>query len=455
MSVRLILIVLCFLLVGDGSYASSRARSTANVDAWVKAKVDALVNAARRAFQDEKARPAYERVLISIAQTIQRRKLSQDEKFVSRYRAFADYVQAAALDQQPGHELGFIVPDRQYFAETRRYVQIPEFLTSQPFLRSVSRYETLDRAKSFLQLLNSTREPSDQLLFFSYKSRHLGTPDNDDSYWRLLIVVPGNSESGVPEKWVQFGVPDPKSRTRVRNLSVVSAIAGSDATFNAYFKDYFRTYRRNGSISIEGRWELGHGDDNCASCHKSGVLPIFPEEGSVSPKEQPTVEAVNQRFLTYGSPRFDKYLDETRFGPGLSSATTDERNRRFGEAFGKTPMARAMDCSACHQHASLGALNWPMDQVLISSYIKGGQMPLGSKLEPSERDELYQRLIQEYFATDDGNPGILKSWLLRGTGNNSGEGRPPGGFNWADGWGKHVGILNEGGMRGSAVPSRW
>ena len=30
----------------------------------------------------------------------------------------------------------------------------------------------------------------------------------------------------------------------------------------------------------------------------------------------------------------------------------------------------------------------------------------------SERDQLYDRLIQEYFDTEDANPGILKSWLL-------------------------------------------
>jgi hypothetical protein len=421
MRVRISLIVLCLLFVVEGTYASPRARSKFDLDAWVRTKVDALVKAARRAYEDDEARPAYERVLTSIAQTIRRRKLSQDERFAGRYREFAEYIQAASLDQQPGHELGLIVPDKQYFAETRQYVQIPEFLMAQAFLRSVSRYETLDRAKSFLRLLNSTREPSDQLLFFSYKSRHLGTPDNDNSYRRLLIVVPGNPERGVPEKWVQFGVPDPRAHTRVRNVSVVSAIIGSDTTFNTYFKDFYRTYRRNGSISIEGRWELGNGDDNCARCHKSGVLPIFPEEGSVSLSEQQAVVAVNQRFLTYGSPRFDKYLDESKFGPGLSSATWDQRNRRFGEAFGNTPMGQAMTCSSCHQPQGLGALNWPMDQVLISSYIKGGQMPLGYELKVAERDVLYERLIQEYFATDNGNPGILKSWLLRGLGNNVGE----------------------------------
>ena len=71
-----------------------------------------------------------------------------------------------------------------------------------------------------------------------------------------------------------------------------------------------------------------------------------------------------------------------------------------------------MICSTCHHHEGLGLLNWPMDQVVINSYIKGGQMPFGNQLNAAERGQLYERLVQEYFATDEANPGILKSWLL-------------------------------------------
>jgi hypothetical protein len=351
-------------------------------------------------------------VLIRIVQTIQSRKLAEDSAFAARFPEFLDYVGAASIDLQSDHELGFLVPDQQYFAETRRYVQIPEFLINQDFLRWVSRSESLDRAKAFLRELNQTRGSADQLIFFSYKSRHLGTPDNDDSYRRLLIVVPGNAEKGVPEKWVQFGVTDPGERTRTRNVSVVSAVPGTDGTFNAYFKDYYRTYAKDGSIKIAGRWELGFGDDNCAKCHKSGILPIFPVAGSVVASEQPAVEAVNERFRSYGTPRFDKYLDPTKLGPGLGSGDDASRSRRFGESFAGTAPSSAMTCSACHQTAGLGPLNWPMDRILISSYVKGGQMPFGSSLTTSQRGELYEKLLQEYFSIDEQNPGILKSWLL-------------------------------------------
>ena len=413
MNFRKSIILFCLLIFADTARGASPCRSVrSQPDAWVTERVDALVRTARAAYDDDDTIPAYERVLDGIAATLKQCKLSQDDAFISRYRHFVEYVETISLDRQPDHELGFIVPDRQYFAETVQYVQIPEFLLDQKFLRSVSRYETLDRAKSFLRLLNANREPSEQLIFFSYKSRHLGTPDNDNSFRRLLIVVPGNAEKGVPEKWVQFGVTDPGARVRIRNLSVVSAVPGPDGRFNTYFKDYFRTYRRDGSISINGRWELGYGDDNCTKCHKSGILPIFPVEGSVTPGEQQAVVAVNQRFLTYGSPRFDKYLDQRKFGPGLSSASLDDRKQRFGASFDGTVTARAMSCAACHQPARFGSLSWPMDSTLIESYVTGGQMPFGYKLRDSERAELYAKLIQEYFATDKAHPGILKSWLL-------------------------------------------
>ena len=376
------------------------------------AQVNALVRAAHAAFERDSALKTYQGVLDRIVRAVRLRKLAEDPDFAARYPELLDYIQAASIDRKPDHEMGFLVPDQQYFAETRRYVEIPEFLLNQKFLTDVSRSESLDQAKAFLRELNRQRTPSDQLTFFSYQSRHLGTPDNDDSYRRLLIVVPGNAAQGIPEKWVQFGVTDPGVRVRTRNVSVVSAVVSSDGTFNSYFKDYFRTYGRDGSISIAGRWELGFGDDNCAKCHKSGILPIFPEAGSVPSGEQQSVEAVNDRFRTYGTPRFDKYLDETKLGPGLSFASEASRARRFGEAFTRTEVGNAMSCSTCHQPAGLGALNWPMDEVLISSYVKGGQMPFGASLTASQRTELYQKLIQEYFSIDPANPGILKSWLL-------------------------------------------
>lgn len=412
MYLRLVLILSCLLFIAKPATAASCAMVKAQPDAWVARKVDALVLAARVAYQKEEAEAAYHRLIGGIAETIRQCKLSQDDVFVARHRTFLDYIKVAALAGLPDHELGFLVPDKQYFEETRPYVEIPAYLLTQSFLWSVSSHETLDRAKAFLRQLNSTREPADRLIFFSYRSQHLGTPDNDDSYERLLIVIPGDAGRHVPEKWVQFGITDRGTRRHIRNLSIVSTVPNADGTSNVYFKDFFRTYRPNGSITVKGRWELGYGDDNCVKCHKSGVLPIFPEPGSVSSTEEQAMETVNKRFLTYGRPRFEDYLDPASFGPGLGTGTLDQRKQRFGESFGESIVARSMTCNTCHKPEWLGSLNWPMDPVLIGSFIKGGKMPLGSELKHSERADLYTKLVQEYFSIDPANPGILKSWLL-------------------------------------------
>ena len=378
-------------------------------DAWVSGRVDAFILAARRAYESDNAQTAYQRVLDGISRTLEQCRLTQEKDFAGRYPEFIGYITTLALERKPDHELGFNVSDKVYFAETHDYVAIPDFLQTPSFLRAVSRFATLPQAKAILRELNAARTASDQLVFFSYRSRHLGTPDNDDSFWRLLIVVPGNASQGVPEKWVQFGIPDPRARAPIRNVSVVSVMPGPDGTTNVYLKDFFRTYRRNGSITIKGRWELGEGDDNCAMCHKSGILPIFPVSGTVSSDEQQFVRTVNERFLKYGRPRFDRYLDATKLGPGLGATTTAEVTPAL------VPVKTGIDgakCGACHQPNGLGALNWPMDRVLISSYVKGGQMPLGAALTPAARNRLYTRMIQEYFAIDEKDPGILKAWLL-------------------------------------------
>lgn len=378
---------------------------------WVARRVNALVRATRAAYEDDDAWPRYERVLDGIAGRIKQCRLTDDRDFVSRYPEFLEYVRVLSLSRDENHELGFEVSDKEYFDATSQYTTIPDFLLTPRFLRSVSRFETLRQAKAQLRAMNAGRAADDQLLFFSYKSRHLGTPDNPNSFRRLLIVVPGNAAQHVPEKWVQFGISDPRARETVRNVSVVAVLPGPEQTSNVYFKDYFRVYRRNGSIAIRGRWELGYGDDNCVECHKSGVLPIFPVKGSVSREDLPGLEAVNERFLTYGPPRFDKYLDASKLGPGLGSTRVGALSRRIGSGTAGNTSKTTL-CASCHHPNGLGSLSWPLDRVLISSFVKGGQMPLGSDLQHSERAELYKQLIQDYFATDGARPGILKAWLL-------------------------------------------
>ena len=83
------------------------------------------------------------------------------------------------------------------------------------------------------------------------------------------------------------------------------------------------------------------------------------------------VETVNERFLSYGPARFDKYLVAEKFGPGLGSRRP---GKSVNDKFDTT------SCPACHNAKGLGPINWPMDSKLISSFVKeradaAGQAP--------------------------------------------------------------------------------
>ena len=129
----------------------------------------------------------------------------------------------------------------------------------------------------------------------------------------------------------------------------------------------------------------------------------------MSRDELEKVRLVNERFLRYDRPRFDRYLDASKLGPGLGATSKSEL---VASAVNDKGGIDGVRCGACHQPNGLGALNWPMDRTLISSYVRGGEMPFGFELTPLERNRLYKKIIQDYFAIDEKNPGILKSWLL-------------------------------------------
>src|SRR5262245_40939370 len=208
------------VLLGTAGCASALpcARVILDPDVWIEGKVDELVSTARIAYYGEEPTKGYQRVVHNLAHTIDQCGLRKNQKLASQYAELFDYVKLLSLSLQNDHELGFDVTDAVYFAETSHLTIIPDFLRTPRFLRAVSSFESLGTAKSLLRELNAQRSPSNQLLFFSFSSRHLGTPDNPDSYRRLLIIVPGNAEEYAPEKWVQFGIADPGKPRTVRNI---------------------------------------------------------------------------------------------------------------------------------------------------------------------------------------------------------------------------------------------
>src|SRR6266852_6186157 len=107
--------ILCSVFASSNISAAPCDQIKTQPDAWVKESVDALVLAARRAYESDDAQTAYERVLDGITRAMGQCRLAQEEDFVARYPEFVGYVATVSLDRQPDHELGFSIPDSVYF----------------------------------------------------------------------------------------------------------------------------------------------------------------------------------------------------------------------------------------------------------------------------------------------------------------------------------------------------
>ena len=321
-----------------------------------------------------------------------------------------------------GWKMGFNVPDAQYFKETSEFTEVPEDLKNPRLLAAFSNPQRIPEALRLLEELNQSYPADRKMLFFQYTSQHLTTPDASAVFGRVLIFVPG--APGVPEKWVQFGVPE-KGKVRTQNVSVVAVRKNQDATSDIYFKDHFRMYDKS-EIYLKSRFEFDGSGDSCIRCHKSGVLPIFPKPGSLAAADQPKLEFVNRKFRSYGPPHFGGYVNLEDLGPGMGPIDAASRAKRsdvfFSEClkgleFPDRPasqqrISNSMTCTLCHNSTGgMGKFDFPINAKLVNSYVRGGLMPPGANLTAPEREGLLKCLNAEYLGVNASGPSILYSWL--------------------------------------------
>src|SRR5690242_3619434 len=143
--------VIC--LAGAAAQAAPCPRTPQQSTAWINRAVEDLVRSAYAAYRSESAQTRHQRVVDGLADTIQRCRLAADAELSPRYSEFFEYVKLLSIGGKDDHELGFEIPDKDYFAETSQYTTIPDFLLTPAFLRLVSRFENLPQAKSFLREL--------------------------------------------------------------------------------------------------------------------------------------------------------------------------------------------------------------------------------------------------------------------------------------------------------------
>jgi hypothetical protein len=314
-----------------------------------------------------------------------------------------------------GFALGFNVPDATYFRDTESLTAVPEPLRAPELLALLSEPAHVNEGIAMIEKLNEALPLEQKMIVFKYRSQHLTTPDESRVFGRVLVVVPGN-----PERWVQYGVPE-AGKPKTRNLSVVAVRKNPEGTTDIYFKDHYRMYDRD-KIYLKARFDVTGSSDNCVNCHKSGVLPVFPEPGSYKIEDEWKLAAINKRFRTYGAPGFGGYVDPISQGPGLGAndgAAASGRSDSFlqactsevsfpDRALAFSHIKDAMNCAKCHDGLQLGSLNYPLNRVLLHSFVEGGKMPPQNSLTTDERRGLVHCLEAEYFGS---GPASFTGWL--------------------------------------------
>lgn len=351
-----------------------------------------------------------------MSETIRKYKLNLNPLFKERFANFFKFVEVNKLRRLPGHSLGFTMPDQEYFEKTSELTDLPAALRTTEFLNLASREETLQQAKAYLDRLNDTLPTEKKLLYFSFRSRFLGTPDRRDVTGRLLVHVPAENlgNNTLAERWIQFGIsPKGDTRERVKNVSVIAVVKKDEKIYTPYFKDHFRIYNKNGSIDLRSRYEESNFFvEACYMCHKMGVAPFFPEQGSVPQEELARVEEANKRIRKYGTADYGDLLDLKSFGPGMGQAMKIEKEKLAEISTHAEKIAKAMNCAGCHSAKALGELRFPIHETMAGKWVKDGKMPPGQNLDDQELKKLHDLLVEEFFRTAKDRPGTLKSWML-------------------------------------------
>lgn len=245
-------------------------------------------------------------------------------------------------------------------------------------------------------------------------------PNPPAGYARVLILVEGEDF----DQWFQIATMDTVPRTLSRNVDL-SVVEKRDeqgrklSPTNFYMNGYSRFPLPTPRWEQEGLGST-HGLNRCIMCHPSGLRGIYPRPGSVAPEEQATLKYIQKKLDSTTASAFGGYYDPTQLGPPVGPVDPPTRPALVARCAAGLPeaskqrVARAMNCSSCHDGQDRGLLHAGTDWSTIQHKIVGatpeGIMPPGESLTTVERIVTNVCLRMEYSEQ-------FKAWLKgpRGT----------------------------------------
>jgi hypothetical protein len=393
-------------------------------------------------------------VTSSIGPTISRFEVSRRSAAIFRSmdrKAAPENLIKFALAQhwsdQPCHDLGLDIPDREYWPLAAPYVSFPAVLSSQRFLRFLAHPRSYREAVRAIENANSSLAADQKMTVLLYESQFIKSAD-ETTYGRLLVLAPNQkmSDGNVLDQWIQFAIAEPgrEGPQCIRSVSIVavSRPVGAAGNASSVMVDFMRNPGPSGEIRIEPTMLLANSPSkNCYNCHKAPVVPVHPalqyefdDAGALREKahqDAALLATLNCRIASYGKVEM-RPVDIQGYGPCIGPVDRVRSDAFIRSASGTNisdesiqRVRDAMNCAQCHD--SFAPINYPQaididgnrrafrrGMGLTATFVEDGVMPPGNVLTPVERKALWRCLTKEYFDPQR-REGLLIDWLKAGS----------------------------------------
>lgn len=321
-----------------------------------------------------------------------------------------------------GLSLGLSMSDADYMERMAALGigSLPEQYLSEDFLR---RLDEIGNGSYAAIASEVERIGPSGTIAFPYTSKHLPSVDDAQVSGRLFVYIPGERY----DIYSQFGIGLGKDGQFPNSISVITVLKRDQSgkelyPHEVYYNDIWRT--RGDRVTIGNRITVNRRMENCFDCHKSPLIPVYPDRETFDYNQfGARLARVNE--IMSGVKAAYVGLDAENFGPGIGVASL-EGLACAERVQDKTKIEGYLDCNDCHNGKVRGVLNFPSaldlqlpnSTNLVSLFVReyGIMPPTHEDLSPDERDVIYQCLIEDFYGDfKDPHKGRFNKWLLQET----------------------------------------
>ncbi|MCX6106832.1 MAG: hypothetical protein NTY08_13480 [Proteobacteria bacterium] len=319
------------------------------------------------------------------------------------------------------HSLALGISDSDYLSllDSKGLGSLPSAFRHEDFLRR------LDAAPDgeFAAIAHDMERigPKGTMAFY-YRSKHLPSVDDAAVNGRIMLYIPGSKV----DIFSQFSVGRGKLNQLPNSISVISVVKLDSAGHKfdrpkVFFNDLWRI--RGRKVVVLNRLTATKRMENCYGCHKSPLIPIYPEARTFDlSNDSGRLTSVNEIMSRFANAEHFS-IDTEAYGPPMGVERLESLPCK-GWGSGDLASEETVRCGDCHNGEVRGKLNFPsglsiqlpFETSLVHAFVVGyGLMPPIFQDQPlQQREDIFKCLIEDYYGDfSDPKTGRFNQWLLQ------------------------------------------